>query len=248
VRDHPTSDNITSMQPLSDFLPDVLPADPLLLTARWLQDAYDARSQPNPNAMVLATVDAGGRPSARVVLCKEIDVGQGYLSFFTNYESRKGQDLAQDGRAAVVMHWDALHRQLRFEGQVRPAPTAESDAYFASRPWQRRVGAWASQQSRPLAQRADLVRSIEQTAARFGVPVPGPEEDDSVTQTIPRPPYWGGYHLWIEAVELWTEGGSRLHDRARWQRELQFAAGDHPGQVVGKPPRLGAWQATRLQP
>jgi pyridoxamine 5'-phosphate oxidase len=219
------------MKPLTDFLPDTLPEDPLPLAASWLQEAYAAATQPNPNAMVLATADAAGRPAARVVLCKELNVAQGYIAFFTNYESHKGRELAANDRAAVVMHWDALHRQLRVEGRVERAPAAESDEYFASRPWQRRVGAWASAQSRPIAQRRDLERAVEATAARFGVPVPGPEDTDDVRADIPRPPHWGGYHLRIEALELWTEGGSRLHDRARWERAPS-----------------GRWTVTRLQP
>lgn len=236
------------MKPLTDFLPDTLPTNPLPLANRWLEEAWQAGTQPNPNAMVLATVDDTGRPSARVVLCKEINSTGGYVAFFTNYDSRKGLELAANGRAAIVMHWDALHRQLRIEGQARLAPTAESDAYFASRPWQRRVGAWASAQSRPLRLRSDLETAVVQSAKRFGVPVPGPEDSVPVTTSIPRPPFWGGYYLWIEALELWTEGGSRLHDRARWTRSIEFAPGDLPGQVSRQAPRLGAWAATRLQP
>lgn len=245
------------MQPLAEFLPVTLPDDPLPLAARWLEQAYAAGTQPNPNALVLATVDASGAPSARVVLCKEIQPQAGYLAFFSNYESRKGQELAANGRAAGVMHWDVLHRQLRVEGQVRLAPAAESDVYFASRPWQRRVGAWASAQSRPLAARSDLEQSVVKTAARFGVPVPGPEDTAPeksavvaalLTTAIPRPPFWGGYHLWIEALELWTEGGARLHDRARWQRRVDFDGGDLPGRVVSRPPAVTRWTVTRLQP
>jgi pyridoxamine 5'-phosphate oxidase len=197
---------------------------------------------------VLATVNALGAPSARVVLCKEIKLGLGYVSFFSNYESHKGRELAANGRAAVVMHWDPLHRQLRFEGQVRHAPAAESDQYFASRPWQSRISAWASAQSRPLAARRDLEQAVETTAARFGVPVPGPEDTALLTNAIPRPPFWGGYHLWIEALELWAEGGSRLHDRARWERRVDFAAEDMPGRVVSQPPTVSRWTVTRLQP
>lgn len=236
------------MKPLTDFLPDTLPLDPLPLADRWLQDAWQAGTQPNPNAMVLATVDAAGRPSARVVLCKEINAAAGYVAFFSNYDSHKGLELATNGHAAIVMHWDALHRQLRIEGQVRLAPAADSDAYFASRPWQRRVGAWASAQSRPLRQRSDLESAVVQAAKRFGVPVPGPEDDATVTASIPRPPFWGGYYLWVEALELWTEGGSRLHDRARWTRRIEFAAQDLPGQISVAAPRFGAWSVTRLQP
>ena len=225
------------------LLPDPLPLEPLTLAAEWLALATQRRDQPNPNAMTLATVGADGQPSARVVLCKDIQPVPGLLSFHTNYDSRKGGELAQQPRAAVVFHWDHLHRQVRIEGQVVRAPASDSDAYFATRPWQRRIGAWASAQSRPVASRADLETAIREVAARFGAPVPGPEDDPeqdriAATLRIPRPPNWGGYQLWASAVELWVEGESRIHDRVRWTRTL--AAGD--------PFTPGSWSAQRLQP
>lgn len=222
------------------FLPDPLPREPLSLAADWLAEATRRAEQPNPNAMVLATVGDGGAPSARVVLCKEIVAAPGYVCFYTNYRSRKGQELATHPRAALVMHWDHLHRQVRIEGRVVAAPAAESDAYFASRPWQRRIGAWASAQSEPVASRAALLSAVAETAARFHAPVPGPEDDpEPAGLAIPRPPHWGGYHLWVSAVELWVEGESRIHDRVRWERRLEPA---------GTAFDAGAWRATRLQP
>ena len=227
----------------NELLPDPLPADPLAMAANWLADAWAARDQPNPNAMVLATATPDGRPSARVVLCKEIHPSPGYLTFVSNFESRKGEELAANGRAAVVLHWDHAHRQLRIEGQVLQAPAQESDEYFRSRPWQRRIGAWASAQSRPLPRRQALFEQIEASAQRFGTPIPGPEnEHDSldIVFDIPRPPFWGGYHLWADSVELWVEGESRYHERARWTRSLTTSAASVPG--------AGPWSATRLQP
>jgi pyridoxamine 5'-phosphate oxidase len=222
------------------FLPDPLPDEPLETVAAWLAEAWRTRAQPNPNAIVLATVDPRGQPSARVVLCKDVIARPGYVSFYTNYVSRKGRELAANPRAAIVFHWDALHRQVRIEGQVRPAPAAESDAYFQSRPWQRRIGAWASEQSAPVANHQALVAAVAAAARRFGAPQPGPEDDGTDPGiAIPRPPHWGGYHLWAEAVELWVEGESRIHDRARWSRDLQFdSAGARPG----------PWSVVRLQP
>jgi len=234
--------NIQLMSLYNELLPDPLPAEPLSVAATWLADAWGSRDQPNPNSMVLATATLDGRPSARVVLCKDIHANPGYLTFVSNYDSRKGEELASNARAAVVMHWDHAHRQLRIEGIVRRAPAHESDEYFRSRPWQRRIGAWASAQSQPLAARQDLFRQIEAAAARFGTPTPGPEnENDSldVVFDIPRPPFWGGYHLWADSVELWVEGESRYHERARWTRTLTTNT---------DPPQPGAWQATRLQP
>jgi pyridoxamine 5'-phosphate oxidase len=228
------------------FLPDPLPAEPLALAAAWLETARGRRDQPNPNAMVVASVGEGGQPSARVVLCKDIVVDPGYVCFFTNYLSRKGREIDAHPRVAVVMHWDHLFRQVRIEGRAVRAPAAESDAYFRTRPWQRQVGAWASAQSEPVGSRQELEQAVVTTAARFGVPVPGPEDGPvppGVEGRIPRPPHWGGYHVYAEAVELWVEGESRIHDRARWTRTLE--SGDDPS----APPRLlSAWRAVRLQP
>jgi pyridoxamine 5'-phosphate oxidase len=222
-----------------EILPDPLPAEPLALAAAWLAEATRKALQPNPNAMVLASADASGRPSARVVLCKQIVPQPGYLSFFTNYHSRKGRELGQNPRAAAVMHWDPQRRQLRVEGPIIPLPAAESDAYFATRNWQSRLGAWASQQSEPIASRAELLKNVARTALRLALPVPADEHEPDPGLRITRPPHWGGYQLWAEAVELWVEGSARIHDRARWQRTLVAGgAGFEPG----------PWSATRLQP
>jgi pyridoxamine 5'-phosphate oxidase len=224
-----------------ELLPDPLPAEPLEQVAAWLAEAARAKVQPNPNAMVLATADASGAPSARVVLCKEICPQPGYITFFTNYLSRKGVELSVNPRAAAVIHWDAMHRQVRLEGRVSLATAAQSDAYFASRAWQSRVGAWASQQSAPLACRSALQQATEQAAQRFGAPSPIAHDAAApgADVAIPRPPFWGGYQLWVDAVELWVEGAARLHDRARWSRTLEPDADGFRG---------GRWTATRLQP
>ena len=228
------------MSTLTELSAGPAPADPLAVLARWLAEARALHIQPNPNAMVLATCDAAGRPSARVVLCKGLAVTPGYLAFYTNYQSRKGQELAVNGRAAAVFHWDTLHRQVRVEGPVVRAPAQDSDEYFASRPWQSRLGAWASAQSQPAESRQALERALTATAERFGAPPP----DSVPTETpfagkIPRPPHWGGYRLWAESVELWVEGAARIHDRLLWNRQL-------------RPVETGfdasAWQVSRLQP
>ena len=225
----------------TETLPDSLPADPLIVVKEWLAQAQAAHTQPNPNSMVLATSTCEGRPSAWVVLCKDVVPQPGFIVFYTNYLSAKGRQLKDNPRAAAVMHWDALHRQVRIEGPVVTAPEADSDAYFASRAWQSRIGAWASEQSEPIGSRALLLDSVQETARRFGAPTPGaPGADDSLRITIPRPPHWGGYRLWADTVELWVEGAARIHDRARWQRNLKaLASGSF---------RTDAWVATRLQP
>ena len=208
-------------------LPDPLPTEPMTLLANWLDEAMRRRDQSNPNAMVLAT-SANDQPSARVVLCKEIDTATGAIRFFSNYESRKGRELAMNPRAALVFHWDHLHRQVRLEGLVFPADATDSDLYFATRPRDSQIGAHASHQSEPVASLAALREQAEAVRARFG---DGP---------VPRPAHWGGYVFQAAAVELWVAASGRLHDRARWSREL-FLSGDAR-------PVAGPWTVTRLQP
>jgi pyridoxamine 5'-phosphate oxidase len=228
------------MELFNDLLPDPLPAEPMALASAWLATARAARQQPNPDAMILATATASGQPSARVVLCKEFDIEQGRVSFVTNYDSRKGREIAENPRAALVFHWDHSHRQVRMEGVVIKATAAESDEYFASRNWQRRIGAWASAQSQPLRSREQLNQAVRAAAQRFGAPEPTLDNiNDSPAATIPRPPFWGGYYLCADAVELWIEGASRIHERAHWTRSLTTSDAGF---------RAGPWSATRLQP
>ncbi len=219
---------------INDVLPEPLPAEPLHLAAQWLAEAVQRADQPNPNAMVLATCSAEGQPSARVVLCKDIVAEPGFVHFVSNYHSRKGRELAANPRAALVMHWDHSHRQLRIEGLMRQTSAAESDEYFAARARQSQLGAHASQQSQPIASRGGLVAQLDAVTRQYG------EQAPPQGSVIPRPAHWGGYLLWATAVELWVEGDARIHDRARWTREVSF---DEAGT-----PRLGAWHATRLQP
>ncbi len=231
--------NMHAMKWHREHLPDPLPEEPLELAASWLAEATHKKVQPNPNAMVLATTDASGQPSARVVLCKEISPRPGYLTFYTNYQSRKGRELQHNPRAAVVLYWDVLHRQVRVEGRIAQLPAAQSDAYFATRNWQSRLGAWASQQSEPIASRSELLGKVAKAALRLALPVPADEQQQDPGLRIARPQYWGGYRLWAEAVELWVEGSARIHDRARWQRRLNARADGFDADP---------WSATRLQP
>jgi len=260
---------MTPMAHYTELLPEPLPMDPLVIFDQWMTEALQKRLQPNPNAMVLATVGPDGDPSARVVLCRGVVPQPGYVVFYTNYHSRKGLQLAANPRAAAVIHWDHLHRQIRLEGPVVPSPQTESDAYFASRPWQNRLGAWASRQSEPVQSRAQLQSAVEAAAKRFGTPVPDSEgasaaggravSDDRAAsegipsgegtpsggdRPVPRPPHWGGYRLWIEKIELWVEGAGRIHDRARWSRTVSQKQGARPDDAF----ETGPWTATRLQP
>lgn len=179
---------------------DAPPADPVAAVQRWLDEAVEHAGRPNPLAMTLATVDGQGRPSARMMLLKGFDA-RGAV-FFTNRQSRKGLDLAENDAVALLLHWDGLGRQLRIEGGVSPLSEAESDAYFASRPRPSQIGALASDQSRPLDSRSELEARYAEVEARY------PEG----TQ-VPRPRHWSGFRVSLERLEFWQDGDARLHDR-----------------------------------
>jgi pyridoxamine 5'-phosphate oxidase len=176
-------------------------ADPLQQFERWLQQALNAQL-PEPNAMTLATVGQDGRPSTRVVLIKGCDPRG--IVWYTNYDSRKGQELALHAQAALQFHWVELERVVRIEGSVTKVAAEESDAYFASRPLDSRIGAWASPQSQVIASRAVLVANAAKVAALHVL-------------HPPRPPHWGGYRLLPDRWEFWQGRKSRLHDRLRYR-------------------------------
>jgi len=177
--------------------------DPFGLFAEWLEAAR--ASEPNdPNAMALATVDETGMPDVRMVLLKGFDPA-GFV-FYTNLESRKGRQLAAVPKAALCFHWKSLRRQVRVRGPVEAVTPAEADEYFATRPELSRIGAWASQQSRPLASRAALEQAVADYRARFA------------EGAIPRPPHWSGFRIVPGEIEFWRDGAFRLHDRLRFSR------------------------------
>ncbi|WP_420398265.1 pyridoxamine 5'-phosphate oxidase [Nioella sp.] len=190
--------------------------DPFAIARAWLAEAE--QTEPNdPNAIALATVDANGLPNARMVLLKEIEAGA--FVFYTNYESAKAQEIDQAGKAGFVMHWKSLRRQIRVRGLVSKEEGPQADAYYKSRSLKSRLGAWASQQSRPLASRGALMAEVARITAQHG---PNPE----------RPPFWGGYRITPLEIEFWADGAFRLHDRFRWQR-LDVSSN---------------WEITRLNP
>ena len=194
---------------------DEIGGNPVLAVGRWIEEA-GACEPVDANAAALATVGADGMPSCRIVLVKAVEPDG--LVFYTNYESRKGRELADRPLAALTFHWRVLDRQLRAEGRVSRVEDAVSDAYFASRERGSRIGAWASRQSEPAADRAALEARVAEMEARFG------EAD------IPRPAFWGGFRLRPSRIEFWRRGEHRLHDR-----------------IVCRAER-GVWTRERLQP
>ncbi|TBN41795.1 pyridoxamine 5'-phosphate oxidase [Paracoccus subflavus] len=181
--------------------------DPFDIARRWLAEAE--ASEPNdPNAIALATVDETGLPDVRMVLLKEIEghgAGGGFV-FYTNYDSAKGRQIAVTGKAAFVMHWKSLRRQIRVRGEVARVEGPQADAYYDSRALQSRLGAWASRQSQPLASRAELVAEVARLGLRYGT-------------RPPRPPFWGGFRIAPMQIEFWADGAFRLHDRFRWDKD-----------------------------
>ena len=181
--------------------------DPFVLAREWLAEA-ETREPNDPNAIALATVDDEGLPNVRMVLLKEIELagpGGGAFVFYSNYESRKAEELAGCGKAAFVLHWKSLRRQIRVRGLIAREEGPQADAYYASRSLKSRLGAWASKQSQPLASRAALLAEVARVSAKHGL---NPK----------RPPFWGGYRIQPLEIEFWADGAFRLHDRFRWVR------------------------------
>jgi len=219
---------------------DLQQVSPFEIATRWLQEATELAWQPNPNAMVVSTIryskaeqhehasadsNSSGidqkiisMPDARVVLCKDINPEKGYLVFYTNYQSAKGQQLKANPLATAVLHWDNLGRQVRVSGHITKTPAMDSENYFNSRHPLSRLGAWASDQSQSVGSRDELLAKLEDEKERYA----------EAGENIPRPPHWGGFRLWATRVECWIAHPGRIHDRAVWN--------------------FGPWSATRLQP
>ncbi len=210
-----TSDPPSAQTPATLLGMDRLSENPFHIFEQWFEDARAAEIN-DPDAMALASVDDAGHPSVRMVLLKEWSE-DGFV-FYTNYESRKSGELMATGKAAFVIHWKSLRRQVRVVGSVEQVPAAQSDAYYHSRPYGSRIGAWASIQSRPLETRQALADRVS-------------ELELAHPENPPRPPFWGGFIIRPDEIELWADGEFRLHDRFRFAKD---SAGD--------------WHAHRLYP
>ena len=194
---------------------DELNTDPFILFKQWFDEAKDTEIN-DPDAIALASVDETGMPSVRMVLLKEI-LPEGFV-FYTNYTSRKSGELLATGKAAFVLHWKSLRRQIRVTGTVEQVPEAQSDAYFQTRSRGSRIGAWASQQSQPLNSRAELADAVNQL-------------ENTYADDVPRPPHWGGFLIRPAEIEFWADGEFRLHDRFRFTQTKD-----------------GSWASQRLYP
>lgn len=203
--------------------------DPFVIARTWLAEA-EAVEPNDANAIALATVDADGMPDVRMVLLKDIESygdGQGAFVFYTNYDSAKGRQIADTGKAAFVLHWKSLRRQIRVRGTVTREDGPLADAYYASRALQSRIGAWASAQSQPLSSRGALMMAVARQGAKWGA-------------NPPRPPFWGGFRIDPVQIEFWSDGAFRLHDRFQWAKQ---APSPGEGRVTS-----ATWRVQRLSP
>jgi pyridoxamine 5'-phosphate oxidase len=211
--------------------------NPLLLLQSWLNEAMELDLQPNPDSMAIATSSSQGLPNVRMVLCKEINAEEGYVVFYTNYNSVKSMEITENPKCSALFHWDKLGYQIRIRGAILQSPDKENDAYFASRHLGSQVSAWASNQSNPVEDRQALDDQFRKILDRFNL------TSESITrneQKIPRPPHWGGYRLWIEEIEFWLNQKDRLHDRLHFRRALTIS---NKGIETEK-----HWTVKRLQP
>jgi pyridoxamine 5'-phosphate oxidase len=211
--------------------------NPLLLLQSWFNEALELDLQPNPDTMAIATSNSQGLPNVRMVLCKEINTEEGYVVFYTNYNSVKSMEIKENPKCSALFHWDKLGYQIRIRGEILQSPDEENDAYFASRHLGSQVGAWASNQSNSVVDRQALDDQFRKILDRFNL------TNESITRNekkIPRPPHWGGYRLWIKEIEFWLNQKDRLHDRLHFRRALTISS---EGIETEK-----NWTVKRLQP
>ena len=211
--------------------------NPLLLLQSWLNEAMELDLQPNPDTMAIATSNSQGLPNVRMVLCKEINTEEGYVVFYTNYNSVKSLEIKENPKCSALFHWDKLGYQIRIRGEILQSPDEENDTYFASRHLGSQVGAWASNQSNPVEDREALDDQFKKILDRFNLTIEAITQNE---QKIPRPPKWVGNRLLIEDIEFWLNQKDRLHDRLHFKRALTISS---EGIETEK-----KWTVKRLQP
>jgi pyridoxamine 5'-phosphate oxidase len=231
------SDSPSEFYDVGDGLPETLPDSPFPIFKAWFDQAWSERKTPNTNAITLSTLHEDGYPDSRIVLCKAIDVENASIVFYTNYNGAKGHQIESAPFASAVFHWDHDERQVRIRGPIVKATEEESDAYFASRALESRLGAWISDQSQPIESREALLSKVALVMEKLGISATDLLEGNEIN--IPRPPHWGGFRIIAQSMELWSGGVGRIHDRARWTRELTKTDSGYTAST---------WSSTRLEP
>ena len=210
--------------------------NPLKTLQNWMKEVRDSNTQPNPNTMLVSTVDSNGSPNSRIVLCKELNAEEGYLTFYTNYSSTKSKELEGNAKCSVLFHWDKFGLQARLKGSVTKCSDSKNDAYFSTRDVGSQIGAWTSDQSTEVESLEKMEGSYQQIMEKFKLKSLG----DDTEVTIPRPDFWGGYDMWIGEIELWKNQNNRFHDRLRFKRNIKIENGNIDAEKE--------WSVIRIQP
>ena len=211
--------------------------NPMEVLKNWIKEVSDDKKQHNPNCFSIATTDQEGASNVRMVLCKEINITDGYIVFYTNYNSNKASELDFQSECSGVFHWDNYGYQVRFKGYAIKSPKNESDDYFYSRSLGSQVSAWASDQSKCISDREELNKQFDAVLKKFSIEKNQISAND---KKLPRPPFWGGYRIWIHQLEIWLNQHDRFHDRILFQRNLSFKNDQYI--------TTQDWRKKRLQP
>ena len=211
--------------------------NPMEVLNDWMKEVSEAEKQPNPNCFSIATTNQEGSSNVRMVLCREINIVDGYVVFYSNYNSTKAIELAYQPKCSGVFHWDNYGYQIRIKGYALKSPQDESDDYFLSRSLGSQVAAWASQQSNSIGSRKDLESQFDKALKKFNIERKQLAIND---KKLPRPPFWGGYRIWIHQIEIWLNQNDRFHDRLLFQRDLSLKGNAYIS--------TQGWTKKRLQP
>ena len=209
--------------------------NPLNTLQEWLDEIKSSRTQPNPNCMSVSTVDSQGHPNSRMVLCKELNTVEGYLTFYTNYSSIKCSELENNRNCSALFHWDNFGFQARLKGFVVRCSEVKNDQYFSTRDLGSQIAAWTSMQSEEIDSLEDMKESYDEIMKKFQI-----TDIEDINKKIPRPNFWGGYEIWIKEVELWQNQKNRFHDRLQYSRNIK----NEEGQILVEKD----WKVIRIQP